>query len=346
MKLKNLIIVGNGFDLAHNLPTGYADFVKHYGKEKTLKDFKDLVKKVAHDKQFSPLTDLNIDRWYLFENWIEEICRYYCEQEYIESSSELPLKAEENMERATLLFNKIADLLKKYLKEIQKEYPILKRDNLIKEFLLPNTQTISFNYTNTPRFYTKNVVYIHGSIDDDNEVVFGCANDNVPEYASFPFLQYEKEPLKFCLKYRRFLNHERYLSDFDLDKYMAELSKQLPTIFSKKGGWNFPEIFTDGKLSYDTSSASDPLKKFVSLNEDPVSLDKYDRFKGIEKIVIMGHGLESDRNFFEQVSVKVKPTIKEMKIFLYEGEDGDEISRKDSFLKKQFGITDITHCYY
>lgn len=344
MEYKNLIIIGNGFDLAHNLPTGYADFVNHYCTKKALIDFRDLVEKVAHDKQYSPLTDLNIDRWYLFENWIEEICRYFFEQEYVEFSSGRPLKAEKNMEIANRVFKKIAALLKNYLKYVQKKYLISKKENLVKEFMIPSTTTISFNYTNTPKYYTKNIEYIHGSIDDDNEVVFGCANNDISDFAGFPFLQYEKEPLKLCLKYKRFLKYSGYSTD--LDKYMDELSLQLPTVFSGKGGWNFPEIYSDGNLSYDTSSASDPLKKFISLNENPTTPDEYAKFKGIEKIVIMGHGLESDKLFFSYLSEMVKPTIKKIKMYIYEGESDDEINIKDSFLEKQFGISEINHSYY
>jgi hypothetical protein len=33
--MKNLVIIGNGFDLAHGLKTGYNDFVKHLINEKS-----------------------------------------------------------------------------------------------------------------------------------------------------------------------------------------------------------------------------------------------------------------------------------------------------------------------
>ncbi|MED4811999.1 bacteriophage abortive infection AbiH family protein [Bacillus atrophaeus] len=179
----NLFIIGNGFDLAHGLPTRYWDFrmflKEHYGI--FLKDFeekyylwgKELKKLLWNDFEFN-LANLEEDM--LFEQMyqstdlglesgnvgIEDTLRYYFEDEfkYIE---------------------KLTTYLKEWIEEVNQELDCLnKRTSFIQE----SNQDIfiNFNYTTTledvydiPR---RNVLHIHGVVDSEVDLVLGHSNSD------------------------------------------------------------------------------------------------------------------------------------------------------------------------
>lgn len=179
----NLIIIGNGFDLAHGLPTRYWDFrmflKEHYSI--FLKDFEEkyylwgeeLKKLLWNDFEFN-LANLEEDM--LFEQMfqstdlglesgnvgIEDTLRYYFRDEfkYIE---------------------KLTTYLKEWIKEVNQELDGMdKRTSFIQE----SNQDIfiNFNYTTTledvydiPR---GKILHIHGVVDSEVDLVLGHSNSD------------------------------------------------------------------------------------------------------------------------------------------------------------------------
>jgi hypothetical protein len=193
----NLFIIGNGFDLAHGLPTRYWDFrmflKERYGiflkdfeekyylwgeevKELLWNDFEFNLANLEEDMLFEQMyqsTDLGLESGNV---GIEETLRYYFRDEfkYIE---------------------KLTTYLKDWIEEVNQELDGLnKRTSFIQE----SNQDIfiNFNYTTTlenvydiPR---RNVLHIHGVVDSEVDLVLGHSNSDRITY--------------FFEKYREFLN--------------------------------------------------------------------------------------------------------------------------------------------
>ena len=74
MSYNKLIVVGNGFDLAHGLKTSYWDFAEYYNKRNEILEFKNLESEVKLDPTSQIPEDDN--SWYSFEDWIALISSY------------------------------------------------------------------------------------------------------------------------------------------------------------------------------------------------------------------------------------------------------------------------------
>ena len=72
--MKQIIVVGNGFDLAHGLKTTYADFVKSNKNDRAMVKFRELVEKLNEEdfNNYFDSEDKNLT-WYSFERHMERI---------------------------------------------------------------------------------------------------------------------------------------------------------------------------------------------------------------------------------------------------------------------------------
>ena len=161
-----IVIIGNGFDLAHGYKTSFKDFAEN----KNCTDFKNFI---------CDLYDANIannkDKWTDFERIIQDSTMKICASNdninklYKNSESkdwnEFTKKIDD---RFTLLSNEIMD----YLNRIEKENHEFKVKNSIKKYLDENSYIINFNYTNFAERYTKNIFYIHGSLKE-KDIILG-----------------------------------------------------------------------------------------------------------------------------------------------------------------------------
>ena len=186
--MKKLFIIGNGFDLAHELPTSYGDLIAWYENE-TLNELKEVYKKedeffkisliapaygnpvMKHQvpSDFSTLISEGFARpkgvffnlllnQYRQGNWID-IERLYFQKlkDIIESKNRPEHKRLKLAKELNSELQSIQDLLERYLSSIEKR----KKPELIqgfKEILQPSNQKdqymyLTFNYTSTLKYY-------------------------------------------------------------------------------------------------------------------------------------------------------------------------------------------------
>ena len=341
MSFEQLIVVGNGFDLAHNLHTSYKDFANYYINSSEINEFKSLEEEIKSN--YSEFPEEN-NTWYYFEDWIVSVSRYCFEKEFQSGGDEGKVKnAIQKMNDCNDLFHKMSFLLMDYLQNEQTNHPIVKLKNVEEEYLSTNSLTVSFNYTDTVKKYTNSFDYIHGNINDDHYIVFGLANNELPDLVNPPYIRYDKEVLKFILKFIRYL---RKKGNKDTDSFQQELDPHLDTLFSGKGVWKFPIVdVSDDKVIYDYTGASKPIIDFSEMY--PTAFDNYyQKFIGVEELVIMGHGLQADSLFFHSLNDVISSSLKNITLYKYDGEKKKDIDDKKDKLRYYFGDKNINiKCY-
>lgn len=160
----NLIIIGNGFDLAHRLPTKYTDF--HNYLEKTNPDCIDRL-----DSLFT-----FGEQWCDFENGLGHLK---------ESAAQLVLKSYLGIH--TTIKDEIQRNFTSWVTSLEEKNNATKKYELSKE-----DEYLSFNYTHTLyRSYDideKNINYIHGCIGlglfDYKQIIFGhkeCVGNKITQ---------------------------------------------------------------------------------------------------------------------------------------------------------------------
>lgn len=184
--MNNLIIIGNGFDLAHNLNTSYASFIRDlFDKKRRDQDlFSDLIGGRIDDSTDAILRD---PTHYLrhtptfFINLIKEInAKNWCdiEKNYFQSLNQV--KSHDSLIEINEVLNRIKKYLQSYLIEEEKKGIVLK--SYKKYFQLidsENTTILNFNYTNTLKKYEikkSKIINIHGELkSESNPIIFGFA---------------------------------------------------------------------------------------------------------------------------------------------------------------------------
>lgn len=196
--MNNLVIVGNGFDLAHGLKTSYIDFMKYiidskyndknlyndlleYGNENF--NYEQLLNKIKSNTGLSIGFKWSNRFFYLMltnvahQNWCDVEKLYY--QNLISPNAGDPK-----------VLNREFDMVKKYLED----YLILEKNNFEQ---IPcynslfsslknaeNTLILNFNYTDTVLKYDSvnsglKIVNIHGELNSEkNPIIFGFAADD------------------------------------------------------------------------------------------------------------------------------------------------------------------------
>jgi len=172
MSVTNLILVGNGFDLAHGLSTRYSDFIAATNE----KEFHEFTETILRPSGTKVLSKTKVNK--LYKNIVAEKGELWSDIEsiYFENlikSSESKYINED--------FKIIKNLLLKYLEEHNKK---TKRLELYNYFFskFQNPIAVSFNYTETIYHYIEyfdRLILLHGRLDDNsNPTIFGYAADN------------------------------------------------------------------------------------------------------------------------------------------------------------------------
>ena len=201
--MKNIFIIGNGFDLAHGYNTDYASFIFNLidtfiEKEKYDNDFfivkefsiNYVVKKVKSGVEYSQNLRLDSIKFksILLEikhDFINKILKDIAEKKWcdIEVIYYESLKKTKEPEKLNDVLTQLKNELEKYLCQFNKE------QNAIAEFSLffekigkgRDNLVLNFNYTNTfDRLYNKNkrfkVLNFHGQLNSKtNPIIFGYA---------------------------------------------------------------------------------------------------------------------------------------------------------------------------
>ena len=190
---KQLFLIGNGFDLAHGIPTSYNDLMNWYGKqlidqlqeEETVEDdFFETSLRVPlggrtssiHNcpPNFSKLLDSGFAKSksdffmellanYRKGNWVDIESFYFEKLKQIAQIPKGDLGLEERVKRVITLnkqFQNVQNLLDRYLRTLTKEISLM--PEFLKMFQPKDPQDkymyLSFNYTNTVELYFKKLI--------------------------------------------------------------------------------------------------------------------------------------------------------------------------------------------
>lgn len=161
----HLFIIGNGFDLHHQLPTGYSQFYQEH------QNFLD------KHKMYFGLTDKK-NAWFNFENELGDfdqivfLNQYFFRKYYPNGVplSDCTLSLPQTINCGIEIYNEFSTIFKEWISTI-------KLDGVKRQFDLPaNSSYLTFNYTRTlQNIYEipeENVKHIHGSINE-GEFIFG-----------------------------------------------------------------------------------------------------------------------------------------------------------------------------
>lgn len=237
--MRHLVIIGNGFDLAHGLKTSYKDFIKYIfdNVKDNPTEYKSLINIFTSYMDYEVATSLINDsqignhlkfnnslfekffRKTIVENWSD------VEELYFDELSKI-CKNYSNSKRNDLIklnkeFENIIEHLNIYLSHIinqQSENKIKPFHEFFEKINNNTTLILNFNYSNTISFYLpkkdKQIIDIHGQLNStENPIIFGFA---VNQSDSEQFLNTgEREFTKYIKRYLyKNSNNEKKLRDF------------------------------------------------------------------------------------------------------------------------------------
>jgi len=201
--MNNLVIIGNGFDLAHNMKTSYNHFIEylinsHINSNEytdlfdfanlTIKDYNDLFEKMKNHS--SGLTYDNFKQKFIQSLLLELKSNNWCdiENKYFELLN--PITENSDFKGSPKKLNNEFEIIKNYLvdylKTQEKEAKFIESYRKMFELIdSKETAILNFNYTNTLQNLYSNeikeskVIHIHGELSNlKNPIVFGyAAND-------------------------------------------------------------------------------------------------------------------------------------------------------------------------
>ncbi len=326
--IRRIVIVGNGFDMAHDLKTSYMEFVNKCKSEpiSAIQEYDELMNTMGIYEDGT--VDREPQTWYAFEKNFESIVRnLYMDFHFNGNETNI-------IEYANSVFSKVEKQLFEYLKDEyfnNEESVKVNLKSSIQKYVNDDTLFISFNYTDTVKLYTNNYYYVHGCMTDDECIILGFADGTTSCLQSGEYLRYSKAVKKEYLEFVRFV-HSKSLEISE--EITNEIMHHIDTLFSSRGEYNLP-LLEDG--SYDTKGMSVIVREFAEYNNFHGSAEPYD-FKYVEEIVIAGHGLESDLPYLRTLGES--NSIKRINLFKYSEENEEEIRRKKKTLVELWGISE------
>lgn len=170
--MNTIFIIGNGFDLAHNLNTSYVNFINSIDLSKSNNQLLHTLQRNSFTKwsdiEYTYFTILNKYSDTLFMKDILKSNPYTSTKEFDNEFEELKTKLENYLQSEQTKFNKITSYI-----------------NLFEKFNSLNTLILDFNYTETVKKYlgqNSRIVHIkiHGELkNDENPIIFGYAANKV-----------------------------------------------------------------------------------------------------------------------------------------------------------------------
>lgn len=177
-----LYILGNGFDLHHDIESSYFHFQKYL----QVKD--QHVHYIANEYLFEGSVDL----WSDFENTLSKVDPNYIYN--IEASEHLDWESEDFsgrdidrlMDTARYNLETLKDGFDNYFSEWIQQIKIPSKEEVEREMLIPlikNAKFLTFNYTDTlERVYNINPLSILHIHNDAARPIYGHGSNNMPEY--------------------------------------------------------------------------------------------------------------------------------------------------------------------
>lgn len=175
--MKNkLFILGNGFDLAHNLPTGFDS------------DFKNIAEKYEQDNFWDLYQSCKDDIWSDFENLLG--CPDFNTLEEIFDGYAPDYLSDRESDRDSIIYQvelngNLQNALYEFADEADDSLRNIQANDLIEQILDSDGCYINFNYTHTleeiydiPR---EQILHIHGEVGEDNLVLGYPKGNFTPE---------------------------------------------------------------------------------------------------------------------------------------------------------------------
>lgn len=226
--MTNLIIIGNGFDLAHGYKTSYTDFL-HYSmiNENVYNKFcKSPIKKFSNNKSEFLLqiekTTITLDSK-LVTSFIDEcIDKNWCDVEELYFNLIKQTTNNKSLKNLNTEFYTFKEELYKYLEVATAKKNIIKNYQIFfNKFQSENTLIINFNYTDTVKQYLKssdNLINIHGQLNDENnQPIFGYS------LTSEKYNEYNIE--RSNVEYKRYMKNRDYIITDSYNRIKKELDK-------------------------------------------------------------------------------------------------------------------------
>lgn len=175
--MKNLIIVGNGFDLAHGLKTSYYDFRLDLTNNISEYDVGNL------DTNYLLKSFLNNENelWSDIESAYFDILVNLHDNTYLQTNYLFPSQEYRNSKELNDDFEVVKKCLTIYLLKQEKEFEIdSSYQNFFNRFKNEDAVVLNFNYTNTVEQYVDGkdieLIHIHGELENENNpIIFGFA---------------------------------------------------------------------------------------------------------------------------------------------------------------------------
>jgi len=297
--MRNLIIVGNGFDLAHGLKTSFAHFGK-YLKSNPQEYGVNLI--TLHNNQlFEVLSKGKLTLWNEVEYIYFDILTHINDGAYLQNY--YSIYNGYSVEKLNENFAELKKYLQSYLSIVVQDNfkPVENYKNFFNAFRGEKAVVLNFNYTNTVKEYTDvtdiDLIHIHGELySAENPIIFGFApleedsktllveNDNnyVRNIKKFNYLFTKNEQLlKKHLESNEYriiiLGHSCGISDRLILKDIfnsKNVVKIIPFYYENREGYfntmvNIDRIIDDYSKPEDAKKAFDKLMTFPNCYKMP-----------------------------------------------------------------------------
>ena len=339
--LINLIILGNGFDLAHNLPTKYSDFKLFcktcyeslydlinksltYLKKENWSNFEDSLSLISPESQIEDYLKPEMER--LVDEMAPD-CYPDSNSEsysregfgYIDSFSYMPLKekAEKKVTELEKLWMSLSDAISDWVQEIDEDL-----NNCGVNFFFPtNSFFFTFNYSHTlEKVYkipSNRIWHIHGAASE-NKCIIGAGinsrnmykpNKAMPEYS-------EGYPLKNLVS--PYLKDEYLEQQFDMD-------------------------YANEKIEIPYDKIKTEIIKEISNNIK--NIQSRCNFNKIRNVYIIGHSLSDvDKPYFEEIASNLSNNKVRWFVFYHQSDNQKET--KETIIRYLNFMIDILSKYH
>lgn len=277
MQLSILYIIGNGFDLYHQLNTRYSDFASHLEIQN---------KRILDELNQYYYMIQNIDLWADFEANLSNLDTELVLDnlsDYLPGSSGDGFQDRE-WHAFKIEIEMLVDRLTTELKSEFKKFIVnaCNIDARTKEHInfKPNSTFISFNYSNTlEKLYkikSTDIFYIHGSAFKNDPIILGHG----VEPSEFSNTAIEPSPPKG-------------LSEEGLERWHQDMSD------------NYDYAYEQGSSEIHNYLGASFKNAAEIINEN---IDYFNSLQKINIVVILGHSMSDvDMPYFEEISNNVKP---------------------------------------
>ncbi|WP_150468313.1 AbiH family protein [Francisella sp. SYW-9] len=174
--MRKLYIIGNGFDIAHDLKTSYKNFYDYLKKQEILAELKSYIERMdSQDLFLNELIGNNKDERFFWTKWEKSF-----------STVAIYAAGDFSEEKASQIKDEFTKYLNKWM--LEKITPCLSEWKG-KYLFDDNDLFLSFNYLGTlEKVYSirrENIIYIHGkSENEDSKLIFGSSS--VPKHMQLP----------------------------------------------------------------------------------------------------------------------------------------------------------------